>query len=92
MKAFIRWIDRFCARHPRFGIYNLMRILVIGNAAVWLLSSMDKTGTVIYYLALYPQMILQGQIWRLITFIFIPPGTHLIKCQAILFAAIILNV
>jgi hypothetical protein len=78
MKAFIRWADRFCARHPRFGVYNLMRFLVIGNAAVWLLSSMDRTGTVIFYLALYPQMVLQGQIWRLVTFVFIPASSGLL--------------
>ena len=40
-----------------------------------LLAMMDRTGTVIYYLALYPQMILQGQIWRLVTFVFIPASS-----------------
>ena len=75
MKAFIRWADRFCARHPRFGIAGLMRILIIGSAAVWLLSLMDRTGTVIYYLALYPRMILQGQLWRIVTFIFVPASS-----------------
>ena len=75
MKAFIRWVDRFCARNPRFGIRGLMRILMVGNALIWLLAMMDRTGTVIYYLALYPQMILQGQIWRLVTFVFIPASS-----------------
>ena len=78
MKAFIRWVDRFCARNPRFGVAGLMRLLVIGNGIVWLLSAMDRTGTVIYYLALYPQMILQGQIWRLVTFIFVPASSGLL--------------
>ena len=75
MKAFIRWVDRFSARNPRFGIRGLMRILMLGNALIWLLAMMDRTGTVIYYLALYPQMILQGQIWRLVTFVFIPASS-----------------
>jgi len=75
MKAFIRWVDRFCARNPRFGIPGLMRVLVIGNALIWLLSMMDRTGTVIYYLALYPGAILQGQIWRLVTFVFVPASS-----------------
>ncbi len=78
MKAFIRWADRFCARHPRFGVRGLMRILTLGNALIWLLSMMDTTGTVIYYLALYPGMILQGQIWRLVTFVFIPASSGLL--------------
>ena len=75
MNFFIRWADRFCARHPGFGISGLMRCLVIGNAAVWLLSMMDRTGTVIYYLALYPKAVLQGQLWRLVTFVFIPASS-----------------
>ena len=72
MNSFLRWVDRFCARHPRFGIYGLMKYLIIGNAVVWLLSLMDTTGTVLYYLALDPRMVLQGQIWRLVTFALIP--------------------
>ena len=46
MKAFMRWVERYCVRHPRFGVENLMRYLIIGNAAVWLLTLMDRTGTV----------------------------------------------
>ena len=72
MKSFLRWVDRFCARHPRFGIGGLMKYLIIGNAVVWLISLMDTTGTVVYYLALHPRMVLQGQIWRLVTFALIP--------------------
>ena len=68
----MRWVERYCVRHPRFGVENLMRYLIIGNAAVWLLTLMDRTGTVSYFLALNRQMILRGQIWRLVTFVFIP--------------------
>lgn len=72
MKAFMRWVDRFCARHPRFGLANLMMYLVIGNGVVWLFSLMDTTSTILYYLALDPAQVLQGQIWRLVTFALIP--------------------
>lgn len=30
-------IDRFCAKHPRFGISNLMLYIVIGQVAVFIL-------------------------------------------------------
>ena len=72
MKAFMRWVERYCVRHPRFGVENLMRYLIIGNAVVWLLTLMDRTGTARYFLALNPQMVLRGQIWRLVTFVLIP--------------------
>ena len=68
----MRWVERYCVRHPRFGVENLMRYLIIGNAVVWLLTLMDRTGTVRYFLALNPQMVLRGQIWRLVTFVLIP--------------------
>lgn len=77
MRSFIRWVDRFCARNPRFGIAGLMKYLVLGNAAVWLLSMMDG-GAAVYYLSLTPSMILQGQIWRLVTFVFVPASSGLL--------------
>lgn len=40
MRKLMNKIDRFCYTHPRFGIPNLMLIIVIGNAAVWLLAQM----------------------------------------------------
>ena len=74
MKEISRWIDRFCARHPRFGIPGLMKYLIIGNGLVWIFSAMDS-GTAVYFLSLSPQMILQGQIWRLVTFVFVPASS-----------------
>ena len=37
MKKIYDAVDRFCARHPRFGIPDLMRWIVIGNVAVYVL-------------------------------------------------------
>ena len=47
MRKLMNKIDRFCYTHPRFGIPNLMLIIVIGNAAVWLLAQMDTTGQIV---------------------------------------------
>ncbi|MBR4578526.1 MAG: hypothetical protein IKO22_02805 [Oscillospiraceae bacterium] len=78
MKSFLRWVDRFCARHPRFGVDDLMKYLVIGNVVVLLLTMMDRTGTVEFYLALDPRMVLRGQIWRLVTFALIPQSRSML--------------
>lgn len=78
MKGFTRWVDRFCVRHPNFGLNGLMKFLIIGNAVVWFFSMMDRTGTIVYYLALNPAMILRGQIWRLVTFALIPDSEGLL--------------
>lgn len=37
-------VDRFCARHPRFGIPNLMRYIVIGTAAVYILMVLTRNN------------------------------------------------
>lgn len=77
MRGFMKRVDMFCYRHPRFGINNLMLFVVFGTLAVWLLGAMDTTGRLEYYLAFDANAVLHGQIWRLITFIFIPQSSGL---------------
>ena len=72
MRAISRWLDRFCYNHPRFGIPNLMKYIVFGNVAVFLLDLFSR-GTFSEIIAFYPHLILQGQVWRLVTFVFVPP-------------------
>lgn len=85
LKSFDRALDRFCYKHPRFGIRNLMLYIVIGNIIVYLFSIMDTTNTFVYYLYFNPQLILQGQVWRLITFIFIPTTSGLLFVALMLY-------
>lgn len=79
MRKFMRSVDRFCARHPRFGIQNLMIFIIVGNVLVWLFSMMDTTGTLMGYLYFSPYHILHGQVWRLVTFVLIPESTSLLS-------------
>lgn len=72
MRSLMKKIDLFCYRHPKFGIPKLMLIIVFGNLAVWLLSAMDTTGLISYYLRFSAAGVLKGQLWRLVTFVFIP--------------------
>ena len=78
MKAFSRAINRFSARHPGFGIRNLMLYVIIGNLIVYLFDMMDTTGTFLSYLYFNSDLILRGQVWRLVTFLFIPMDTRII--------------
>ncbi len=79
MRKLMRSVDRFCARHPHFGIQNLMIFIIVGNALVWLFSMMDTTGTLLGYLYFSPKDILHGQVWRLVTFVLIPESTSLLS-------------
>ena len=65
-------IDRFCAKHPRFGISNLMLYIVIGQVAVFILDLFFRGMLSSYWLPFSRDLILHGQVWRLVTFIFLP--------------------
>ena len=69
---FNRAVQRFLYRHPRFGIPRLMLFIIIGNALVFLFSQMDRTGMLAWYLCLIPGRLLKGELWRLVTFVFVP--------------------
>ena len=49
-----------------------MLYIIIGNAIVFLLAQTDRGATIVNYFTFLPHLILEGQIWRLVTFIFIP--------------------
>lgn len=68
-------IDRFCAKHPNFGIPNLMKIIVFGQIAVYLVNMLVYVmfrQSFISYLQFIPAYILQGQVWRLVTWVVVP--------------------
>ena len=74
MRSVDSWLDRFAYRHPKFGIPNLMYLIIAGTVAVFLLDQFSG-GTFSALLDFYPAAILHGQIWRLVTFIFMPPSS-----------------
>jgi len=72
-------IDRFCGKHPRFGVPNLMKIIVFGQVAVFVLNLISQFAFGagwMSYLQFVPHLILQGQLWRLVTWLFIPNSTN----------------
>lgn len=72
MKKLNKRIDMFCYRHPRFGVPNLMLYIVIISLAVWLLSIMDPSKTLMSFFVFSPERILKGEVWRLVSFVFVP--------------------
>ena len=74
MKKLYDGVQRFCAAHPRFGIPNLMRVIVIGNVAVYILSMLTAASNpaALDFLAFNLNGLLHGEIWRIVTFIFYP--------------------
>lgn len=71
MKKLDAAISRFCYQHPNFGIPNLMLFIIGGNAIVYVMD-MLSSYTFSAVLAFIPGAIFRGQIWRLVSFIFVP--------------------
>ena len=72
MKKINRKIDMFCYKHPHFGIPNLMMYITLISLAMWLFSVMDRSNALMSFFTFSPGLILKGQVWRLVTFIFVP--------------------
>ena len=87
MRAISRWLDRFCYNHPRFGIPELMKYIAISNVAVFI-ADMLMNGMLTSWIAFMPEQILRGEIWRLVTFVFVPvsSGGYTIFGQTFFFA------
>ena len=83
MKDPMRFIERFCYKHPNFGIPNLMKYISMANVAFWVLGAINPV--LLSYLSFNPYLVLHGQIWRLVTFVFYPPSMGLLAFIAFYF-------
>ena len=79
MKNLRRNFERFCYQNRSKGIPNLMLYITVGTAIVYFLSLIDESNTLYYALCFDRDLILQGQVWRLLTYVFTyNPGNILI--------------
>lgn len=67
-------LDRLERRFGHLAIRGLMNYIIGLNAFVYLLMYMDRSGRFVEKLVLDPASVMQGEVWRLVTYIFIPPS------------------
>ncbi len=70
MKKIRQRFNRFCFQNRNKGIPNLMLYIVLGNAIVYLLSMSQKDFSLYNILCFDRNAILQGQVWRLFSYVF----------------------
>ncbi|MCL2820087.1 MAG: rhomboid family intramembrane serine protease [Oscillospiraceae bacterium] len=75
MRFISRSIDRFCQKHRSFGISRLMLFIVLISAGVYILSI--GNSRIYEFLLMHPAIVLRGEIWRLITWVFLPAGGNI---------------
>ena len=65
------WLTRLECKYGRFGIPNLTNILVAGQVLVFAVE-LFVNSAITLWLGLSRFLLLQGQVWRVLTFVFIP--------------------
>lgn len=71
------FLDKLERKYGKFAIPNLMLYILLGNGVIFLLDALTG-GVASYYACFNWDAVLQGQIWRLVTFIFIPASNSMI--------------
>lgn len=72
------FLDRLDKKFGRYGIPNVTYVLVAlqGLAYVLLAVQPSSDGSVAERLLLIPDKVLQGEVWRLVSFLFLPPFSN----------------
>jgi hypothetical protein len=66
------WLDRLERKIGKYSIKNLMLYITTLNGAVFILSYILPDMNLLYKLELVPSLVMKGEVWRLVTFLFIP--------------------
>lgn len=68
MKKLRTRFNRFCFRHRDWGIPNLMLYITLGSALVYIFTIATKSFALYGWLMFDRDLILRGQVWRLISY------------------------
>lgn len=71
----MKWISRWERRYRKYAIKNLIFYIIALNALFFIIDLVAPAANFLDLLVLYPDRVLQGELWRLLTYIFIPPTT-----------------
>ena len=85
----MNWLNKLEKKFGKISIKNLMMDIVSINAGVYVMLLIKPA---LYdSLILDPSMVMRGEVWRLITFIFIPPQTSILWIFLILYMSFIIG-
>lgn len=72
----MKWFHKLERKFGRYAIHNLMTYIIVVNAVVYALTMMVPQSNLYAKFVLDPALVLQGEVWRLVTFLFLPPSSH----------------
>lgn len=71
----MKFLNKLTKKFGKYAIKNLMLHITILNAIVYIVAYVFNRVDILSYFILDPSLVFQGQLWRVITFIFVPPGS-----------------
>lgn len=83
------WLDPLERRFRRFAVPQLTGYIAAFQLALWLLAvllpAQPAQQDLLEAFVLVPDKVRQGEVWRLLTFVFLPPGTNILSILFIYF-------
>ncbi len=70
----MNWLDKLEQRFGHIAVPGLIRIIVVFNVVAYVLLHIDPAWS--NALELDPNRVMHGEVWRLISYLFIPPTMH----------------
>lgn len=70
------WLDKLERKYGKYAIGGLMTYVVGLSAAVFIIDLLFPGVNFIRKIELIPALVIKGEVWRLITYVFIPPATR----------------
>ena len=74
----LKWLYKIERKYGRYAIKDLMLYIVFANAIVFIIDYLMPSTNLIGKLMLYPDRVLKGEVWRILTFLLVPPSDSII--------------
>lgn len=75
----MNWLNKLERKIGKFYIRNLMLIIIAGTILVFAFTMMSPDSNLIDRIILNPSKVKEGEVWRLVTFIFVPSSGSIIS-------------
>lgn len=75
----MNWLNKLERKIGKFYIRNLMLIIIAGTILVYGFTMMSPDSNLIDRINLNPSKVMEGEVWRLVTFIFVPSSLNIIS-------------
>src|SRR5699024_12411651 len=85
----MKWIDKMQRKFGRYAIPNLMNYIIILNVIGFVLYMLNPIF--LSFINWDMDLILRGQIWRLVSFLLMPPSTNLLSLLLFCFVYIMIG-